>query len=154
MKNFFKKFSLVLTLTILISTIVLLNTNSINASAATNGLTITQVGDTKDYGYNTYKAINLQNVKGIGKTYTVNTKIASLQFRVPSNYHTGAKLWVNGSCVSTNPRCIGFKNLGDYCYVTLLVTNLYPNMINTVEVKDGGVGCPIASDSINIRIAN
>ena len=23
-----------------------------------------------------------------------------------------------------------------------------------VEVKDGGVGCPIASDSINIRIAN
>ncbi|WP_294350542.1 hypothetical protein [uncultured Clostridium sp.] len=154
MKKISKKLSLILTLSILITTALLFNTNSIQASASTNGLTITQVGDTRDYGYNTYKAINPQQVKGIGKTYTVNSKVAHLQYKIPSNYHTGAKLWVNGSCVSTNPRCIGFKNLGDYCYVTLLVTNLYPNMINTVEVKDGGVGCPIASDSINIRIAN
>lgn len=153
MKIISKKFSLILTLTILISGVLLFNTNSIQASASSNGLTITQVGDTKDYGDNVYAAKNLQQVSGIGKTYTVNTKVASLQFRVPSNYHTGTKLWVNGSCVSTNPSCLSYKKIGNYSYVTIAVTNLYPNMVNRVQIKDGGVGCPLVSDSVDIKIA-
>lgn len=150
MKKLSKKFSLVLILTLLISTVICLNLNVTSACASTNGLTITQVGDTKNYGGGYYKAINMHRVS---YSNTVNTTCASVQFRLPSYYHTGTILRVNGSFVTDNPKILGFSNDGDYCYITIAVPDLDPNMSNRVEIIDGGVYCPQVSDSVYITVA-
>ncbi|SFU42983.1 hypothetical protein SAMN04487886_102534 [Clostridium sp. DSM 8431] len=141
------KFLGVLILTLIISSIGFMNINTTSAYAY-GELKITQVGDTISYGGNSYRKTNMKNAS----TYnTVHTNVAALTFRVYSNYNTGATLKVNGDSI-TNPRYIGFSNMGDYCYITVLVPGLYNNMNNRVEVIDGGVGCPRVSDSVYINV--
>lgn len=141
------KFFAVSILALIISTICCMNINTTSAYAY-GELEITQVGDTRYYGGNSYRKTNMKNAS----TYnTVHTNVAALTFRVYSPYNTGAILRVNGDAI-TDPRYIGFSNMGDYCYITVLVPGLYDNMNNRVEVIDGGVGCPQVSDSVYINV--